>query len=282
MNRRSFLQHLCIASAIAIPCNVFAAPKGDTTPSVPKQEQFDVHVKDYISKMSHFNSAHPDDIVLSGEDRTLLSESTAKITRVMRTIGYGNFNLISVDQAFTYAQRYPKIGAFSNKEKEFLEKIFYYDASTLGFYGDKPITTFTKTIPKRDVIKIRRSGHYLFREHSYDIWKEIKEALGTDVILTSGVRGVVKQFHLFLMKTQRNNGNLSLASRSLAPPGYSFHGISDFDVGQRRYGVSNFTSRFTETRVFSKLSELGYLTLRYPRGNMLGVRYEPWHVKVTS
>ena len=112
------------------------------------------------------------------------------------------------------------------------------------------------------------------------MWKEIKSALSSDVILTSGVRGVVKQFHLFLMKASSNGGNLSLASRSLAPPGYSFHGISDFDVGQRKYGKSNFTSRFTETPVFSKLSKLGYLTLRYPRENLLGVRYEPWHVKV--
>ena len=232
--------------------------------------------------MSHFDSAHPDDIMLSGEEKALLNKCTNKITRLMRTIGYGNFNLVSVDQAFSFAKRYSRIGAFSTKEKEFLEKLFYYDASALGFYGDKPITAFTQSISKKDVIKIRYSGHYLFRGHPYEIWKEIKQALQQDVILTSGVRGVVKQFHLFLMKANSNGGNLSLASRSLAPQGYSFHGISDFDVGQRKYGKANFTSRFTETRVFNKLNELGYLTLRYPRGNLLGVRYEPWHVKVKS
>lgn len=280
MNRRSFLRQLCIASAFAIPCNVFAASPIKEQPD-SQQGQFDLHVKDYISKMSHFDSAHPDDIVLVGEERALLSECTAKITRLMRTIGYGNFNLVSVDEAFTYAKNYRQIGTFTNKEKAFLEKLFYYDAGTLGFYGDKPITAFTQRIRSKDVVKIRYSGHYLFRDRSYDVWKEIRKALGSDVILTSGVRGVVKQFHLFLMKTERNGGNLSLASRSLAPPGYSFHGISDFDVGQRKYGKHNFTARFTETPVFNKLNELGYLTLRYPRGNMLGVRFEPWHVKVS-
>ncbi|WP_027361523.1 M15 family metallopeptidase [Halodesulfovibrio aestuarii] len=281
MNRRSFLQQICIASMMAIPCNTLAAELIEKKPQ-EQHGQFDVHVKDYISKMSHFDSAHPDDIVLKGEDLTLLKECTARLTRVMRTVGYGNFNLVSIDQAFTHGKRYSRIGAFTNQEKAFLEKIFYYDAHLLGFYGDKPITVFTQTINRSKVIKIRNSGHYLFKEHPYGVWKEIKSALSSDVILTSGVRGIVKQFHLFLMKANSNGGNLSLASRSLAPPGYSFHGIGDFDVGQRRYGKSNFTSRFTETHVFSKLNELGYLTLRYPRGNLLGVRYEPWHVKVNS
>ncbi len=51
--------------------------------------------------------------------------------------------------------------------------------------------------------------------------------------LTSGVRGVAKQFILFLAKAEANGGNLSLASRSLAPPGYSYHGVGDFDVGEK-------------------------------------------------
>ncbi|WP_290921450.1 M15 family metallopeptidase [Halodesulfovibrio sp.] len=281
MNRRSFLRNICIASAMTIPCNALAVELVKKQPH-EQRGQFDLHVKDYISKMSHFDSAHPDDIVLEGEELSLLKSCTAKITRVMRTVGYGNFNIISMDEAFIFGKRYSRIGAFSAEEKAFLEKIFYYDARTLGFYGDKPITAFTQTINRKNVIKIRNSGHYLFKGHPYEVWQEIKKALSSDVILTSGVRGVVKQFHLFLMKATKNGGNLSLASRSLAPPGYSFHGISDFDVGQKRYGKSNFTARFTETRVFSKLNELGYLTLRYPRGNMLGVRYEPWHVKVSS
>ena len=68
--------------------------------------------------------------------------------------------------------------------------------------------------------------------------------------LTSGIRGVVKQFLLYLDKADNNHGNLSLASRSLAPPGYSYHGIADFDVGQIGYGILNFTGRFTTTEVF--------------------------------
>lgn len=92
----------------------------------------------------------------------------------------------------------------------------------------------------------------------------------------------MKQFLLFLNKAYSNDGNLSLASRSLAPPGYSFHGNGDFDVGQVGYGALNFTERFTETEVFKRLSEMGYLQLRYPEDNRLGVRFEPWHIKIKT
>jgi hypothetical protein len=35
------------------------------------------------------------------------------------------------------------------------------------------------------------------------------------------------------------------------------------------------------TEGYKKLEDLGYLKLRYPLENHLGVRYEPWHIKVT-
>jgi LAS superfamily LD-carboxypeptidase LdcB len=74
--------------------------------------------------------------------------------------------------------------------------------------------------------------------------------LGNKVILTSGIRSIIKQLTLFLNKAYKNNGNISLASRSLAPPGYSYHAIGDFDVGQVGFGVANFTEKFTTTKVF--------------------------------
>ena len=87
---------------------------------------------------------------------------------------------------------------------------------------------------------------------------------------------------LFLNKAYKSNGNLSVASRSLAPPGYSYHGVGDFDVGQVGFGADNFTARFTSTEVFKKLENLGYINLRYQKDNLLGVRFEPWHIKVSS
>jgi len=104
--------------------------------------------------------------------------------------------------------------------------------------------------------------------------------VGEKLLLTSGIRNVVKQMHLFLSKTRQSNGNISKASRSLAPPGYSFHGIGDFDVGKIGLGEANFTIDFSNTEEFQRLITLGYVDIRYTDTNRCGVRYEPWHIKI--
>ena len=138
----------------------------------------------------------------------------------------------------------------------------------------------TAVIPEKDRIKIPRTGHFLYRGEAEHFYRKLVHDVGPDVILTSGIRSVVKQMHLFLAKTIQSKGNLSRASRSLAPPGHSYHGIGDFDVGKRGFGRKNFTTEFANTPEFKRLVELGYVDMRYPENNLLGVRYEPWHVKV--
>ena len=108
----------------------------------------------------------------------------------------------------------------------------------------------------------------------------MKNDVGPELVLTSGVRSIVKQLQLFLSKIEASDGNLSLASRSLAPPGHSYHGIGDFDVGKKGFGKANFTSKFSETKEYKRLIELKYVDLRYTIDNQVGVRYEPWHIKV--
>jgi LAS superfamily LD-carboxypeptidase LdcB len=139
----------------------------------------------------------------------------------------------------------------------------------------------TDRVRKRDVTKIRGTGNYIFKGVALETYEKIMEDLGDQAVLTSGVRSVTKQFMLFLNKALKHKGNLSLASRSLAPPGYSYHGVGDFDMGQVDFGADNFTERFTTTEVCRKLEDLGYVNLRYQRNNSLGVRFEPWHIKVT-
>jgi LAS superfamily LD-carboxypeptidase LdcB len=131
-------------------------------------------------------------------------------------------------------------------------------------------------------MKIPETGNYLYRGLAVETYEKLRNDIGNNVILTSGIRSVTKQLHLFLNKALKNGGNLSLASRSLAPPGYSFHSIGDFDVGQVGFGANNFTEHFTNTSVYHRLADLGYVNFRYNRNNMLGVRYEPWHIKLYS
>lgn len=284
MRRRDFIK---AASAGAIlgafnQCPIVAASQLFQQPRGFLQSDLDGSIKDYLHKMKNFDQPHPGDIYLEKELHPPLQSCVSRLNRLQRTVGHGNFHLLSFDEGLTFARNYSKVGDFTRAEQDFLERIFYTDSAQYGFWGDKPINNMTTGIRKNKVVKIPRTGNYLYRGVPQEMYEKIRRHVGDELYLTSGIRGVMKQFLLFLNKVANNKGNLSLASRSLAPPGYSFHGISDFDVGQVGYGALNFTGSFTSTEVFKKLDALEYVTIRYPQDNLKGVRFEPWHIKVYS
>jgi len=251
-------------------------------PPATGSENYDPHIKDYLHKMRNFNVHHHGDICLERREFDLLKSCVHRFERMQRTVGYGNFYLLSFDEAIGIARSYSRIGEFARAELDFLEMIFYFDASHYGFFGKKPVKNITDRVNRREVAKIPYTGNYLYKGVPLQTYKKIIRGVGEGVVLTSGVRSVIKQFLLFLNKAYESEGNLSLASRSLAPPGYSYHGIGDFDVGQFGLGADNFTERFTTTPVYKRLNEKGYVRIRYPLDNLLGVRFEPWHIKVDS
>ena len=248
--------------------------------TVPAQKVSDDNIKDYLIKIRHPDIAHPEDLYLSSRDRVILSRVVSRLQRLYKNIGYGNFGVVGFDQAVRFARDYSVVGRFTAEEYEFLEMIYYRNANDYGFYGDKKAVALTQIISKKDIFKVPYSGNYLFKGPSLEKYREIKRDLGEEALLTSGIRGLIKQFYLFLNKVARHGGNLSLASRSLAPPGYSYHATGDFDIGQIGFGKNNFSEKFIGTPVFRKLAAQGYVEYRYQRDNMLGVRYEPWHIKL--
>lgn len=250
------------------------------TPVVVDQKISNDKIKDYLTKIRHPDLPHPDDLYLDEEQQGILKAIVARFQRLHRNVGYGNFGVIGFDEALKFARDFPVVGKFTAKELDFLEMIYYRKASDYGFYGEKRVVALTQVINKREIYKVPYSGNYLFKGPSLDKYREIKKDLGDEALLTSGIRGLVKQFYLYLRKVNRHDGNLSLASRSLAPPGYSYHATGDFDIGQMGFGEHNFSEKFTGTPVFRKLAAQGYVEYRYQRDNMLGVRYEPWHVKL--
>lgn len=240
----------------------------------------DAHIRDYLYKMRHFDDPHSGDVYLEPGTFKILESALKRLRALQLTVGHGNFYLLNFDEALNIAKHYTRVGRFTRDELEFFEMIFYEDGSHYGFFGKKPLMDLTHRIKKRHVIKIPYTGNYLYKGEPLSQYQNIKKDIGEQVVLTSGVRSVIKQFMLFLGKAYKHSGNLSLASRSLAPPGYSYHGVGDFDVGQTGLGAANFTERFTQTDVFKKLERLGYIKLRYNRDNLLGVRFEPWHIRV--
>ena len=278
MHRRSFLKQSALFLTLVNSPTVFAA-----TPLITNENKYrfyDSHVKDRLVKKRRFDQSYSEDIYLDKLNLSILNSALNRIKRTQKIVGYANFSLLNFDDAIKFAKTYSYIGAFPKKELNFLEMIFYSHVEEYGFMGEKAITIITSKVIKKRVEKIPYTGNYLYRGKPTQLYNKIKKEVGKDIILTSGVRSVMKQFLLFFNKAKKSDGNLSMASRSLAPPGYSFHGIGDFDVGKKGYGIHNFTERFTNTNVYKRLTDLGYIKFRYERDNNFGVRFEPWHIKV--
>lgn len=231
-----------------------------------------VFAKDYVQLNQ--------DVNLHLNDLKTLNSIDHRLKRLRRYIGFANFNIISFDEALYYARNYPTIGKFTDTELKLIEKLFYSEPTKFGFYGDKTVQKITQKISTKDIQKISYSGHYIFKGKPLNDYNRILKDVGDNLILTSGIRNVVKQLSLYIAKVKSLNGNLSKASTIIAPPAYTYHAISDFDIGKKGWGDRNFTADFARTKEFAKMRKLNYVSIRYTINNKDGVRFEPWHVKV--
>jgi len=270
MNRRNFLKILAATTAMSSVGNSLFA-------KTIISEEDDYYTVDSLTKLKLDKQK---DVLLDPKYHNNFYSVGKKLNLVQRHVGFGNFNILSFDEAINTARWSNKIEAFSDTELEFMEYIFYYNPSVHGFYGERTCKEISDVIKKNSIVKIPYSGHYLFKEKSLDTYNNMIKDIGNSIILTSGVRSVMKQMKLFLDKLDRTNLNLSQASISLAPPAYSFHSSGDFDIGKKGFGYDNFTERFALTEEFSKMIKLTYVDIRYTINNKDGVRYEPWHVTV--
>ncbi len=204
-----------------------------------------------------------------------------KLKKLQRYVGHGSFNVLSFDEAIQHGKNRSDL-MFSHQELAFIEELFYSDAKGLGFYGEKVSLSLTARIPTQQIVKVPGTGHFLYKADALSLYEKIRKELGSKIVLTSGVRSNVKQLYLFLSQVVVEGGDFSAAAHKLAPPGYSYHGVGDFDVGKQGFGAGNFTSAFAKTDEYRRLAASGYVLIRYPHGNPFGVRFEPWHVKVVS
>jgi hypothetical protein len=224
-----------------------------------------------------FNS---NDIFLSPNEYSTLISLDKRLTKVKRHVGFGNFNLISYDTSLKIARLNSKIGAFTREELSLIDRFFYENPAQYGFHGERTCYNINNKISKKDVVKIKGTGHYVFKGIATEDYKRIIGDIGDTLYLTSGVRNVMKQLSLYVNKLKQINGNITQASRDIAPPSHSFHTIGDFDVGKMGLGGRNFTAAFAKTTEFKQMRKLDYIEIRYSTDNTDGVRFEPWHVKI--
>ena len=156
---------------------------------------------------------------LDSERLALLERTVRRLKAIQKLVGYANFNLLGFDDALRFASSYSAVGKLPREELDFLEQVFSEDASRYGFYGAKVFSEITTTVSKKATVKLRGTGHYLFKGRSFELYRQIERDVGENVVLTSGVRGVVKQMHLFLAKALQTRGDLAAASTRSRRPG---------------------------------------------------------------
>lgn len=221
-----------------------------------------------------------DSSIVKRGSNSLVTSLLKKLVIVQNQVGYVQFNILSFDDLLKVASQCKK--PLQPSEINFIESIFYGDPRKYGFYGERTVPNLTIVTPHKDVVYMDKTGHFLMKGAATEKFAQIKRLIGPDLVLTSGVRAPVKQLYLFLKKMDNSGGDLRLTSTSIAPPGFTFHSVGDFDIGKAGYGHFNFTDKFQETDVFKKLYDGGYISIRYTSNNPYGVRFEPWHIKVTG
>jgi len=233
-----------------------------------------------LSPVISSNLMAQDDVYLNRDEFETISSLNRRLKRLKSFVGFANFNLITYNQSLYYARNYSKIGSFTQKEIGMMERLFDENPSDYGFYGERTCMNLDNKILNKDVKKIPYTGHYLYKGKAEQDYKKIISDVGDSIILTSGVRNVMKQMSLYVNKIYNCGGNMSRATISIAPPAYSYHTISDFDVGRKGWGYKNFTADFASTDEFEQMTKLDYIGMRYKKNNRDGVRFEPWHVEV--
>ncbi len=289
MNRRTFLKLAaalpaasCFLSAEDALGFVYPFPDGKSDPAADIcriEDGQKIYNSEYFKKIKEFNHSFKDDVIASPAEFALIQSCNGKLRELMKFVGFGNFNVLSYRDALSTMSLRGALTEFTPQEKNFMEEFFRRSASVYGFYGDRIFNSLYDEVKDRHVFKMPGTGHFIYKGKAEATYAKITADMKT-LILTSGVRSIVKQAGLFLAKVVETKGNLSMASRSIAPIGYSYHGTGDFDVGIKGWGHFNFTDRFATTREYSRLLEEGYMRIRYDRKNPYGVRFEPWHVKV--
>lgn len=113
----------------------------------------------------------------------------------------------------------------------------------------------------------------------------MKAEVGEQVLVNSGYRSPAYQIVVFMEILQKNNFDVAETASRVALPGYSQHGYPPaqaMDVMPTRIteGYAEDLESFTHTPHYKWLvanaMRFGFIE-SYPKGNQLGVIYEPWH-----
>lgn len=131
---------------------------------------------------------------------------------------------------------------------------------------------------------ITNDGAIKLRIAAADKFRQMQSAARQEgIILTpiSGFRSVAQQDYLFFQIKENRRQDTSKRAEVSAPPGYSEHHTGyAVDIGDGRVPATNLNTNFENTAAFKWLQKNAArysFELSYPRDNLQGINYEPWH-----
>lgn len=232
---------------------------------------------DYFSRMSAADKPYDGDRYLEPSELSVAREVIDRLRAVEAHVGHGRFNTLGFERVFKVASDLPS-ARFSVPQIRFMRALFVRSNAFFDYRGARVSEDFLAHHDAEDLVHYPEDGDYLIDGEPSRRFDALKQKLGNSLVLLSGYRGHPKQMLLYLDKVVASDGNLSLASRNRAPAGYSYHFSGDFDIGDRRLGDANFSRQFLKSPVYQATLQSDEWAQRYPHHNVLGVRFEPWHI----
>ncbi len=221
------------------------------------------------------------DIIITKQEQKIIESILLKVKEKIK----GKPNTIN----FTFLHN-----ILNSKERRFLKKIRNIDPLEHGFKGEffgirrTPknliiIKNQKYTLHNKEILmKERHLPDYVFKKYTKmnrRMYKDIKKKL----VILSGYRTPAYQLITFLVFLHKYKFNFKKTIKRVALPGYSEHGCYK---KQALDFVTVDGSPVDEVLKFEKTLEYKWLKkhakefnffLSYPRGNKIGISFEPWH-----
>lgn len=125
-------------------------------------------------------------------------------------------------------------------------------------------------------IKLRAKAAERFLQMQSDARRQ-----GVILVPISGFRSINEQEYLFFSIKEQRNQVASQRAEVSAPPGYSEHHTGyAVDIGDGNAPATNLSTNFEQTSAFRWLEANASrysFELSFPRDNLQGISYEPWH-----
>lgn len=138
--------------------------------------------------------------------------------------------------------------------------------------------------PVEELKNINQDGSIRLREKAATKFLQMQQdAKRQGVILTpiSGFRTISDQEYLFFEIKAKRKQDVSKRAEVSAPPGYSEHHTGyAIDIGDGNAPATNLSTNFDKTSAYQWLEKNAAkysFELSFPKGNLQGISYEPWH-----